>query len=70
MGKRIKASKVKVMWQLALAVDFVVHQIELKHSIVTGKHEISLDGKVLMQNKSRFTKGMCVCVEHCSVLVV
>ena len=54
VGKRIKSSKVRVVWQFAFNDDFVVHQVELRHSIVSGKREIMYDNQVVYANKALF----------------
>jgi hypothetical protein len=61
-SQRIKSSKIKVMWQLAFENEFAVHQVELKHSVVSGKREIQVDNRVVFSNKTVF-KGM---FEHVS----
>jgi len=54
VGKRIKSSKVRVVWQFAFNDDFVVHQVELRHSIVSGKREIMYDNQLVYANKALF----------------
>lgn len=55
-GKRVKSSKVRVTWQYAGSDDLQSHQIELKHSIVSGKKELSVDGTPVFANK-QFMSG-------------
>jgi hypothetical protein len=54
VGKRVKSSKVKVLWQIAFDEEFVVHQIELRHSIVSGKREVLFDNTPVYANKALF----------------
>jgi hypothetical protein len=54
VGKYIKSSKVRVLWQIAFDEDLAVHQIELKHSIVSGKREILFDNQPVYANKALF----------------
>jgi len=54
VGKRVKSSKVKVLWQIAFDDDLVVHQIELRHSIVSGKREVLFDNEMVYANKALF----------------
>ncbi len=44
----------KVLWQVAFSVDYKIHNIELRHSIVSGKKEVSLDGSPLYQSQQMF----------------
>jgi len=46
VGKRIKSSKIKVLWQIAFEENLGVHQVELRHSIVSGKREVLFDNEV------------------------
>lgn len=54
VGKHIKSSKVKVLWQIAFDEEFVVHLIELRHSIVSGKREVLFDNNMVYANKALF----------------
>ncbi|KAH9248342.1 hypothetical protein BASA81_014016 [Batrachochytrium salamandrivorans] len=55
VGKRLKSSKVRVSWQLAFEKEYIVHHVELRHSIVSGKREILIDGQMVFSNKSMFS---------------
>ena len=54
VGKIIQSSKVKVLWQIAFDDVFVVHNVELKHSVVSGKREVLFDNQVVYTNKALF----------------
>ena len=54
VGKHVKSSKVKVLWQIAFSEDLVVHQIELRHSIVSGKREVLFNNQPVYANKALF----------------
>lgn len=54
VGKHVKASKVKVLWQIAFEEDLQVHHVELRHSIVSGKREVLFDTQLVYANKALF----------------
>lgn len=52
VGKMVKTSKARVIWKLAFENEFIPHTVELAHSLVSGKIEISLDSVAVFQCKS------------------
>lgn len=54
VGKRVKSSKVRVVWQVAFENDLTVHQMEVKHSIVSGKRTFLVDQEEVSKKKSMF----------------
>jgi hypothetical protein len=51
VGKRVKSTKIKVQWQITFENEWIIHAVELKHSIVSGKREVYVDGVICAQSK-------------------
>lgn len=51
VGKRVKSSKVKVLWKFACGPELTTQEIQLKHSLVSGKKEVRLNGNIVYANK-------------------
>ena len=54
IGRRIKSSKVRVTWQFAFAQDGILRNVQLKHSIVSGKREVYVEGMLLFASQKVF----------------
>ncbi len=59
IGKRIKSSKVRVVWKLCMLPRLELHDVELKHTVRRGfkmpcLRRIAVDGQMVFMNKDLF----------------
>ena len=57
VGKRIQNTKVKVTWKFACGEKLLTQEIQLKHSLISGKREIRLNGNVVFCSKKSSDKS-------------
>lgn len=57
VGKRIQNTKVKVTWKFACGENLLTQEIQLKHSLISGKREIRLNGNVVFCSKKSSDKS-------------
>lgn len=56
MGRRVKGSKVKVTWKFAFKSSLKTNEVQLKHSLVSGKRVIILNGSPIFNSEKARAK--------------
>ena len=64
VGKQIKTSKKKITWKLGIGngPEQHDHSVSLKHSVISGKKEIYVDGRMIFSHKDMFGSGNIISI--------